>query len=201
MEKPFQLPGVHIYEYLLLLRIPGGLCRRIEEEREIIVREFGLKQPQPGRPNIPLAHFRMMKQSEEKMIQRLEKIAEGQKPFQVGLQDYRGYPMHALLVDVQNQQKILDLVKSIKPLRKWMQDGKEAPYFISDPNIVLAGRLTNDQYIAIMNEYMRRKFRDQFLVESFLLLRKSKEEEIYTPVKEFGFQKKAAKKAQPVLFS
>lgn len=201
MEKPFQLPGLHVYEYLLLLRIPGALRQRIEAEREEIKRNYGLQQPEPGRPNIPLARFSMMKQSEDRMIQRLEKIAEGQKPFKAELKDYRGYPMHALLIEVLNQQKILDLIKGIKQVRKLMKDGREGPYFINDPNIVLAGRLENDQYIAIMKEYEQRKFRDQFVIDSFLLLRRSKDEQLYTLVKEFNFQKVKERIKQPMLFS
>lgn len=195
------LPGYKVYEYLLLLRIPSTLCKRIEDEREELKRKFKLKQPEPGRPNIPMARFRMMKQSEGRVIQKLAKIAEGQKPFKVDLKDFRGYPMHALLIEVMNQQMILDLIKSIKKNRSWMQDGKEAPYFINDPNIVIAGRLKNDEYIAIMKEYEQRRFRDQFIVDSFLLLRRSKDEPVYDMVKEFSFLKTAEKKKQTMLFN
>jgi 2'-5' RNA ligase len=201
MDKPFQLPGLHVYEYLLVIDIPAALRERIEEQRAVLAEKYNIIQPQVGRPNVSLARFSAVKMKEERIIQRLQAIAQDEKPFVIDLQDFGSYPMHAIFIKIANQQRVLQLIKKLKQARRIMKTEKEDPYFLQDPNIVLAGRIQKENYIEAIKEYPHKKFSGRFLVNSFLLLKRAGDEKKYTLVKRFDFQSLPVSAGQGVLFN
>lgn len=200
MEPAFQLPGLHLYEYLLILDVPGALQERIEQQRRALTGKYLIEQPPAGRPNVSLARFSSLKMNEERVIQRLQLIASEEKPFMVELKDYGGYPMHAIFIQIANQQRVLQLIKNLKQTRRLMKSGGEEPYFLQDPNIALAGRIPKDTYTAAMKEYMHEKFTGRFIAASFLLLKRARNEKKYQLVKKFDFQCVPESKLQGMLF-
>lgn len=200
MEPAFQLPGLHLYEYLLILDIPGELKDSIEQRRRELTDKYLIEQPPAGRPNVSLARFSSLKMNEERIIRRLQLIASEEKPFMVQLEDYAGYPMHAIFIHIANQQRVLQLIKNLKQARRLMKSGGEDPYFLQDPNIALAGRITKEKYTAAMKEYMHEKFRGRFIADSFLLLKRAKNEKRYQLVRKFDFQCVPESKLQGMLF-
>lgn len=200
MEKGFRLPGLHIYEYLLVIDIPKELRDRIVEKRVELTEEYQITQPMPGRPHISLARFGAMKMMEERIIQKLQLIASDEKPFVVDLQNYGGYPMHAIFIQISNQQRVLQLIKNLKQTRRLMKAAGEDPYFLEDPNIALAGRITKEKYVEAMKEYNHKKFSAGFMADSFLLLRKTTNEKKYEVVRKFGFQHLPVLNGQGTLF-
>ncbi|MBK7375504.1 MAG: hypothetical protein IPJ02_08080 [Chitinophagaceae bacterium] len=201
MEKPFRLPGVHVYEYLLVIDIPAALRERIEAERGILAAGYSVTQPQAGRPNVSLARFSAMKMAEERIIHKLQMIAVDEKPFMIELQDYGGYPMHAIFIRIANQQRVLQLIKNMKQARRLMRSGGEDPYFLQDPTIPLAARLQKEKYTEAMKEYQHKKFSGRFMADSFLLIKRLKEEKKYTVVKRFEFACLPVSNGQGSLFS
>jgi 2'-5' RNA ligase len=200
MEKAFQLPGLHMYEYLLVLNIPGELRERIEEERSGLTEKYSIDQPRAGRPNISLVRFSAMKMMEERIVQKLQLIAAEEKPFVIDLQDYGGYPMHAIFIRIANQQRVLQFIKKLKQGRRLMKAAGEEPYFLQDPVIALAGRISKEKYVEAMKEYLHKKFSGKFVADSFILLKRAKNETTYQVVRRFGFQLLQAPTAPVVLF-
>lgn len=200
MDIPFQLPGLYLYEYLLVIDPHEELRHRIEKCREVLTEKYHIIQPQTGRPNVSLVRFSAMKMMEEKIIQRLQLIAMEEKPFVIELNDYGSYPMHAMFIRIANQPRVLQLIKNLKQARRLMKASGEDPHFLQDPNIALAGRIPKEKYLEAMKEYLHKKFSGRFLADSFLLLKRAKNEKRYQVVKRFEFQCLPVSTAQGVLF-
>jgi 2'-5' RNA ligase len=193
-------PGLRLYEYRLVTDIPEAQRLEIERERLRLAASYGMHQPQTGRPHIALARFKAVKAMEEKILYQLKMIAMAEKPFTAALQDYDGYPMHAIFIQIANQQRVLDLIKNLKQARPLMKLAGDEPHFMLDPQIVLAGRLENDQYMEIMHAYEHRKFTAGFIVDAFLLLRRAEDEQCYQLVKRFELGCLPVYEKQGVLF-
>ncbi len=200
MDKTLSVTGHSLYEYLVVIDIPEALRNSIETDRQQITENYGIVQPPTGRPHISLVRFTAVKKMESKITQQLQQVAMAEKPFMVLLRDYDGYPMHAVFIQIDNQQQVLDLIKKLKRARRLMKAGGDEPHFLLDPQIVLAGRLDNDKYIEIMKEYEYKKFADSFFADAFLLLRRAEDEKQYELVKRFEFTYVPEKKPQGVLF-
>ncbi|MEP7163396.1 MAG: hypothetical protein ABI741_01815 [Ferruginibacter sp.] len=200
MEKPFQLPGLHVYEYLLVIDVPEDLRVQVENERKELAKKYNIVQPQTGRANVSLARFSAMKMAEDRIIQKLQTIAMNEKPFVINLQDFGGYPMHAIFINIANQQRVLQLIKNLKQARRLMKGGGEDPYFLHDPTIALAGRIEKEKYTEAIKEYQHLKFSARFLADSFLLVKRGRDEKKYQVVKRFEFQCLPVVNGQGVLF-
>jgi len=200
MDIPFALPGHHLYEYMLVIDPHEELRHKIEKSRSLLTEKYHILQPQTGRPNVSLVRFTAVKMMEEKIIQRLQLIAMEEKPFLIELQDYGSYPMHAIFIRIANQPRVLELIKNLKQARRLMKAAGEDPHFLLDPNMALAGRIPKEKYLEAMKEYLHKKFTGRFVADSFLLLKRSKNEKRYQIVKRFEFQCLPVSKAQGVLF-
>ena len=200
MDKTVSVTGHSLYEYQVVIDIPAALRKRIETDRQQITENYGIVQPPAGRPHISLVRFMAVKKMENKITLQLQQVAMAAKPFTVVLRDYDGYPMHAVFIQIDNQQKVLDLITNLKSARRLMKAGGDEPHFLLDPQMVLAGRLENDTYIRIMKEYQHKKFAADFVADAFLLLRRNDDEKRYELVKRFEFAFVPEKKPQGVLF-
>lgn len=200
MDTPFQLPGNRLYEYLLVIDPHEELRHKIEKCRLLLTEKYHLLQPQAGRPNVSLVRFTAVKMTEEKIIRRLQLIAMEEKPFVIELQDYGSYPMHAIFIRIANQPRVLQLIKNLKQARRLMKATGDDPHFLLDPNMALAGRIPKEKYLEAMKEYLHKKFTGRFLADSFLLLKRCKNEKKYQIVKRFEFQCLPVSAAQGVLF-
>ncbi len=189
-----------LFEYQLVIDLPEDLRLKIETERVELTNNYGILQPSTGRPSVSLARFKANKMMERKIINKLQQVVIEQKPFIIELKDFGSYPMHAVFIEINNQEKVLELIKNLKQARPLMKAGGDEPHFLSDPQMVLAGRLANDKFIEIMKAYAHKKFAGNFLADSFLLLKKNEAEKKYEVVKRFAFEIEAVKKPQGVLF-
>ena len=189
-----------LLEYQLVIELPADLLRQIEAERLQLTENYGILQPPTGRPAVSLARFKASKMMERKIINKLQQLVIKEKAFMIEIKDFGSYPMHAVFIEINNQEKILALIKNLKQARQLMKAAGDEPYFLLDPQIVLAGRLANDKFIEIMKEYAHKKFAGNFLADSFLLLKKNEAEKKYEVVKRFEFEHEVVKKPQGVLF-
>lgn len=189
-----------LFEYQLVIDLPACLRLQVEAERRQLTENYGILQPPTGRPAVSLARFKASKMIENKIINKLQELVIKEKAFMIELRDYGSYPMHALYIEIDNQARVLELIKNLKQARRLMKAAGDEPHFLLDPQIVLAGRLDNDKFIEIMKEYAHKNFAGNFLADSFLLLKRNEQERRYEIVKRFEFEKKAVKKPQGLLF-
>lgn len=189
-----------LFEYQLVINMPEDLRRRIEAERQQLAENYNILQPPTGRPCVSLVRFKAYEVMEKKIVDKLQRIVMAAKPFKIELKDYGSYPMHALFIEIKNQEKVTAFIKSLKQARPLMRACGDDPHFLLDPQIVLAGRLTNDKFIEIMKVYAHRKFADDFRAASMLMLKKNEDGRRYEMVKQFEFELLNEKKLQGQLF-
>lgn len=186
------------FEYLLVIDLPPDLRQKVEEERQCLVNNYSILQPQTGRPAVALVRFMANEMMDAKITRELKLLAIKEKPFLVELANYGSYPMHALFIEIANQQRVLELVKNLKQARRLMKGGPDEPHFLLDPQVVLAGRLPKEKYLEIMKEYSQKEFAGSFSADAFLLLKRQKNERRFHLLKRFEFVPAGA--AQAVLF-
>ena len=195
-----QTTDYRLYEYLLVLNPHEELRNKIEKSRQELEGKYHIQQPHTGRPNVTLVRFTTTKVMEEKIIHRLRFIAMEEKPFVVELKDFGSYPMHAIFICIANQPRVLALIKNLKSARRLMKAGGEDPHFLLDPQMALAGRLPKEKYLEAMKEYLHKRFTGRFLADSYLLLKRARNEKRYQVVKRFEFECIPVSAAQGVLF-
>jgi 2'-5' RNA ligase len=200
MNLPINIPGYRLYEYLLVIDPHEELRHKIEKSRLQLTEKYRVQQPQTGRPHISLVRFTAVNRMEDRIINRLQLIAMAEKPFQVELQDYGSYPMHAVFIKIANQPRVLELIKNLKQARRLLKAAGDDPHFLQDPQIALAGRIPKDKYLELMKEYLHKKFTGRFYADAMLLLRRPVQEKRYQIVKRFEFACLPVTTAQGVLF-
>ena len=194
------MPGYRVNEYLLVLDIPEVLRHKIERARKDLLEKYLIVQPATGRPHVALARFVLPEMLEEKMLYRLQVIAMAEKPFLVELKDYGSYPMHSIYINIANQQRVLELIKSLKQARRLMKQGEQDPHFLQDPAIPLAGRIDKKIYVEAMKEYSHKHFSGKFVADAMLLLKRKAGEKKYMVLRRMEFQNLPVNAAQGNLF-
>jgi len=182
------LPGYQTREYLLVIDIPEALRHKIEKAREELVTNYPLRQPKTGRPHIGLLRFTAFQLQEQKIMDHIMVITLAQQPFLVELNDFGGYPMHSIYIQVRTKEKIRMLVKACKALRPLLKTNGEAPHFLDDPVIPLAARMDKHVYMHAMKEYRGKHFNGRFLVSSVLLLSRGNRQERYQVLGRFPME-------------
>lgn len=189
-----------IFEYVLLITIPKDVVEKIELVRKEIQEKYNIQQPETGIPAIALVRFTARETIENKITRQIEYIAAQEKPFKVHFKNFGSYPMHAIYINIENQYKILQLITKLKNIRLLMKASGESPHFMQDPQIMLVGRLANEQYIEVMQEYQNKEFTDSFNVHTLTLLKRSKQEKYFTLSKHFLFANNKKTTTQTSLF-
>ncbi len=125
------------------------------------------------RPQIPILSFSLAENNETKLIQRMRTVIEMHAPFSVELNGYGSFPTHTIYVHVVAKQKILQLVKTLRQLQKWMKADKDKkPYFIVAPSITIANKLLPWQYEKAWNELKYANFSAMLMAEQLVLLKR-----------------------------
>src|SRR5688572_16722462 len=93
------LPGYRFYEYLLVLTPHEELHDRIMKIKEDFSVTYKTTLAKQTRPHILLLKFFTWSLMEEKVVQRLQHISMGIKPFKVELHDYGSHPTHSIFIN------------------------------------------------------------------------------------------------------
>jgi len=126
-----------------------------------------------GKPNLTILRFTQMALMEERITQRLRTIAMGYCPFKVELKDFGSLPTHSIFIQVTSKLPIRALVKEIRDLQRLMKLDKEhKPYFVEEPNLLIARNLLPWQYEKAWLEYSNKSFTGRFIADGMLLLRR-----------------------------
>jgi 2'-5' RNA ligase len=176
METPqslTQLPGYRLYDYLLVLSPHEEMRNKIIKLKN----EFGEKYKAPvsrlTKPHITLARFINRGMTEEKLVNRLQAISMGIKPFKVECKDFGSFPSHTIFINVVSRAPIQGLVKELKPAQPLMKlNNEHKPHFIDEPNFTICRKLKPWQYEQGWLEYSHRHFNGSFIADSMLLIKR-----------------------------
>lgn len=198
--KPTSIPPFPQAEYMLVLSPDESLQERIGRVRQTISEKTGIRNP-GGKANITLARWQAWDMMEERLLQRLHVVAMEQYPFQVQLEDFKGFPSHTTYIQVPTREPILRLVAGIRKHKRLMRSEEADPYFISEPHLVLNRGLTPAQYEAAMQVLAPRHFHASFVADAMLLLKRRVGAQAYQILGRFDFEHLAVTARQASLFA
>ena len=193
-------PVKNLYEYLLVLDIEEELRNRISIIKKGFYDLHKVPSALTGRPNITLARFESTEMLEQKIMNRLNGISSGIKPFSVELENFGSYPMHSIFISIINQGHLNELVLKLKEARSLMKRSGKDPHFVEEPLVPIAIRLWKEKYMQVIQEYSCKKFYGKFLADNMLLLKRREQEKKYSIAKRFQFECIPVKSAQGILF-
>lgn len=195
-----EMPGYKYYEYLLVLNPHEDLRNKIIN----IKKEFHANYDAPtaiwGKPHITLATCKVFQMKEDRIVNRLKVVAMGMPPFKVALKDYGSFPSHTVFINVTSKEPIEKLVKELRKSRQLMKSPEYDPYFIDQPHLTVARKLSSDQYDKSWLEYSQRSFTGSFIADGMLLLKRREGDKAYQIVQRFEFMNLPVTTKQGVLF-
>ncbi|HTJ14987.1 MAG TPA: 2'-5' RNA ligase family protein [Dinghuibacter sp.] len=198
--KPTSIPPFPQAEYMLVLSPDETLQERIGRVRQTISEKTGIRNP-GGKVNITLARWQAWDMMEERLTQRLRVLAMEQYPFQVQLEDFKGFPSHTTYIQVPTREPILRLVAGIRKNKRLMRSEEADPYFISEPHLALNRGLTPAQYESAMQVLGPKHFHASFVADAMLLLKRRVGAQAYQILGRFAFEHLAVTARQASLFA
>jgi len=172
------IPGYRVYEYLLVLSLHEDLRNRIMKVKEEFAEKYKIENGRMGQPQLGLVTFTQYAMMEERIINRLQKIAMSYPPFKVELKDFGSFPSHTIYINVTSKLPVQGLVKEIRTeaqrLMKLNDDNK--PHFILEPHLTIARKLQPWQYEKGWLEYSHKHFTGKFIADSMVLLKRPVDE-------------------------
>ena len=197
------MPGYKLYEYLLVLNPHEELKNRIKEIRADFNKEYSIVTPTGAKPNLALVRFEQLEMTEERIINKLKRIAQGYPPFKVDLKDFGSFPSHTIFINTLSKVPIQNLVKEIRSetqsLMKLTDDKK--PYFIMEPHITIGRKLKPWQYEKGWLEFSNKHFTGRFIADEILLLKRLAGKRNWMVAKRFQFENMPIATKQGELFS
>jgi hypothetical protein len=198
-----QIPGYKIYEYLLVLNPHEALCNKIMQVKKQFRETYQCGDAVYGRPNIPMVRFMQYQLMEERLINRLKSVAMGYPPTKIELRDYGSLPAHTIYINISSRNQVQSLVRQIRAeAGQLMKLNKEhPPYFMMEPQVVIARKLQPWQYEKGWLEYSHKHFTGRFIADAMLLLKRPVGEFKYEIAQRFEFQNLPVTTTQGMLFA
>lgn len=181
------MPGYRYFEYQLVLLPHQDLRNKIVQVKKNFHRAYNIPAALGGKPHILLAKFTVWEMMEEKILNRLKLTAMGMPPFKVHLKDYGSFPSHTIFINVTTKLPVQHLVKEIRTAKRLMKSPDYEPFFITDPHITIARKLTPDRYQQGWQYYAHKSFTGSFIADGMLLLKRREGEKAYQIVQRLDF--------------
>jgi hypothetical protein len=194
-----EMPGYRYCEFMLILNPHEELRNRIMHVKNEFATKFH-SSGSSGKPHITLVKFTVWEMMEEKIVNSVKVVAMAMPPFKVLLQDYGSVPSHTICINVDTKVAIRNLVKELRVARKLIRSPDHNPYFITDPYIPVATKLTPAQFEPGWIEYSHRQFTGSFIADAMLLLKRREGEKGYQIVRRFEFMNLPVSTKQGELF-
>lgn len=198
--KTIPIPPFPQAEYLLVLSPEEHLQERIARVRQNLTEKTGIRTRE-GKAYITLARWQAWDMMEERLLQRLRVLSMEQYPFQVQLEDFKGFPSHTVYVRVPTREPIVRLVAAIRKHKRLMRSMDADPYFTSEPHLTLARGLTAGQYEQAIQVLGSRHFHASFVANAMLLLKRRAGGQGYQILARFDFEHLPVTARQASLFA
>ena len=195
-----QMPGYRYAEYLVILSPHEDLRNRINTLKKEVAEKYHAFSATGSKPHIALARFKVWEMMEDKIVHSFKVTAMALPAFKVQLKNFGSFPTHTIYIDVQSKLPIQSVVKELKSSRRLMRSPEHEPFFITDPYIPVARKLTSEQYDKAWLELSHRHFTGSFIADGMLLLKRKEGESGYQIVQRFEFMNLPVATKQGELF-
>ncbi|MCC5919697.1 MAG: 2'-5' RNA ligase family protein [Cyclobacteriaceae bacterium] len=170
--------------YFIALIPPEPIFSEMQEEKDRLFRDYGLKQALKSPPHITLQMpFRWKPAKEDILIDSLANFAALQPTFPISLEGFDRFGMRVIFASVQLSD---ELAKMQRELKQWMRqelkvfdrDGLQRPFH---PHLTLAFRdIKKALFPVLWAEYESRQYEAAYLVDQIALLKHDgKQWEVY----------------------
>jgi 2'-5' RNA ligase len=174
------------WHYLFLASPERNLANRVMEVKEDFYYSYGHKIAIDTWPHITLAAFRSTNEAEPFLIALLQQACARYRKFSTPLQEFdgfEGFNKSAIYIKVEAHQPFLHMAKGLCVIKGLLlSNGCSSAYLVNRPHLTVAKWIPYLMYLEAMEDYRHKRFRDSFLVNSLLLLKKQNEEDKYQRV-------------------
>lgn len=175
MEQPATSGNSYgLQEYWLIIRPDLQVQKKIMEEKQQFVEDYGVQHVLAGNAHIVVAQFMAREGMEETIIRWLQRISSRLQSFPVTLNNYSGLPTHSICLRIQDHQPFVELAQQLQSIDEFIRSsGCPPPLFFRKPYLHIAGRLPEAVYAKAIPDYSRRSFHETFMATELLLLKRS----------------------------
>jgi 2'-5' RNA ligase len=164
---------MNLWEYLLLANPDEAVNEKPIVEKKYFEDKYEAEIATKTLPHITIANFLAKEILEDRIGRLLQNICNQQYSFTVGLNNFSGFPTHAIFLRVQNPQPFKRLGDRLQTLDELLQVNECPPLQLSSkPHLVIARQLDEEIYNVAIKEYAAREFHEQFTVDKLVLLRR-----------------------------
>ena len=157
------------------------------QEKQVFASKYNCPQAVYSKPHITIALFMQHALNEIRIIHRFQQIIHRHTCFKVELQNFGSFPSHTIFINVIAKQKIVELAKALRETSKLLTlDKEKKPFFITEPHLTVARKLSAGQYESAWLEYEHKNFQGMFMANELLLLKRKQGDKKYLITKKFS---------------
>jgi len=162
-----------LWEYMLLANPDERVGEKVRLEKEYFEGKFEAEIATKTLPHITIANFLIKERMEDLLCKRIQNICNLQCSFAVALNNFSGFPSHAIFIRVQNPQPFRQLAKNLERLDDFIKTNDCPPsQLVSKPHMTIARQLDEETYNKAIIEYSEREFSDFFVLNQLTLLKR-----------------------------
>lgn len=187
-DTVYTLPGYRQSEYRLVIVPHSELREKITSIKKQFSQQYKIPFKSGGNSHLTLARFTQLQMNEDKLLNRFRTIAMGYYPFKVEIKGFGSYPTHSIFLNISTKAPLENLVNQLKTVQRLLKLGEKEPYFLHEPNFLIARTLAPWQYEQGWKEYSRKSFTGRFIADSMLLLKRPAQEKNFQVLERFEFR-------------
>lgn len=156
-------------EYRLAIYPDAIAYNKIMAEKQRFFVRYGVVSAVKSFPYIMVAGFYAGEGMEPTLIRWLQRIFGQCSSFEIGLNNFSGFPQHAIYLRIQNPQPLQHLACGLKAINHHVHI-RSSLATEKWPYVILAGELPGEVYNKAMPVYSRKTFHASFIATEVVLL-------------------------------
>ena len=150
---------MNLWEYMLLANPDETVNEKVVLEKIYFEDKYETEIATKTLPYITIANFLAKEILEDRIGRLLQNICNQQYSFNAALNNFSGFPTHAIFIRVKNPQRFKRLANGLQALDDLLQVNECPPLQISSrPHMPIARQLDEDIYNVAIKEYAEKEF-------------------------------------------
>jgi 2'-5' RNA ligase len=164
---------MNLWEYILLANPDEAVHEKVMSEKKYLEDKYETDIATKTLPHITIANFLAKEMIENRICHLLQNICNLNYSFTIALNNFSGFPSHAVFIRVQNPQPFKHLHNGLQALDNFLKTNECPPLQLAaKPHMTIARQLPEEIYNAAIKEYAEREFHEQFTVDKLVLLKR-----------------------------
>ena len=164
---------MNLYEYMLLANPDEDVHEKVMAEKKYFEDQYETEIATKTLPHITIANFLAKEMMEDTMCRWIQSVCTQQYGFAVALNNFSGFPTHAIFIRVQNPQPFTRLANGLQVLDNLLKtNGCLKLQVVAKLHMTIARQLPEEIYNTAIKEYAQRTFHEVFAVDKLVLLKR-----------------------------